>query len=157
MNNLAYTVEDTIFDILQRTGPCSLDVVVQQLLPYDWNEIFAAVDRMSRDGRIVLRRAPESSEYHLSLPLSYPAHTEGVRVTSLPVRFCVGCGYLCDEIHPEDGETQWIDAHQYLTKYQLRWSTLNRIDDACPHCARVLACAHHRAPTKTAKAATAAL
>ncbi|NJN36210.1 MAG: hypothetical protein HC794_03070 [Nitrospiraceae bacterium] len=50
-----------------------------------------------------------------------------------------------------------MDAHQYLTKYRLYWNALNRIEDACPHCARVLARAHHRAPTETTKAATAAL
>ncbi|NJN36211.1 MAG: hypothetical protein HC794_03075 [Nitrospiraceae bacterium] len=55
-----YNLEDTILDVLQRTGPCSLDGIVQQLLLHDWSEVFAAVDRMSRDGRIVLRRDPES-------------------------------------------------------------------------------------------------
>jgi hypothetical protein len=155
MNNLTYTVEDTILDVLQKTGPCSLDDVVQQLLHYDWNEICAAVDRMSRDGRILLRRNPESSGYHLSLPLSHPA--QAIRITAIPVRFCVGCGYLCDEIRPEGEQPQWMDAHQYLSKYRLSWSILARIDDACPHCARVLACARHRAPAVTAETANAAL
>ena len=156
MQTLARTVDDTIFDVLQRTSPCSLDNIVQQVLHHDWNEIFAAVDQMSRDGRIVLRRAPGPSGYLLSLPLSQSAHAEGVRITSLPVRFCVGCGYLCDEIDPEGGETQWMDAHQYLAKYRLYWGLLARIEDACPHCARVLACGYHRASTDAAPAATAA-
>jgi hypothetical protein len=155
MTTLAYTVEDTILDVLQRTGPCSLDGVVQQLLHHDWSEVFAAVDRMSRDGRIVLRRDPESSGYRLSLPLSHPAHA--IRITSIPVRFCVGCGYLCDDILPEGGQAQWMDAHQFLTKYRLYWSVLDRIEDACPPCARVLACAYRRAPTEPDKAASAAL
>ena len=155
MNTLTYTVEETILDVLQRSGPCNLDGIVQQLLHHDWSEVFSAVDRMSRDGRIVLRRDPESARYHLSLPLSHPAHA--IRITSIPVRFCVGCGYLCDDILPEGGQAQWMDAHQYLTKYRLYWSLLDRIEDACPHCARVLACANRRAPTETAKAAPAAL
>lgn len=150
-----YNLEDTILDVLVRTGPCSLDGIVQQLLHHDWGEVFSAVDRMSRDGRLVLRRDPESSGYHLSLPLSQPA--QPIRITSPAVRFCVGCGCLCDEIHPEGGETQWMDAHHYVTKYRLSWSALNRIDDTCPHCARVLACGYHRAATETAPAATAAL
>jgi hypothetical protein len=154
MKTTTYTVEDAILDILQRTGPCSLDNVAQQLLHHDWSEVFPAVDRMSREGLIVLRRDPETLEYHLSLPLSNPAHA--IRIMSIPVRFCVGCGYLCDEIHPEGGEAQWMDAHQFLAKYRLYWSLLARIDDACPHCARVLACAHRRVPTETAKAATVA-
>lgn len=144
MKTPTYTVEDSIFDVLQRTGPCSLDNIAQQLLHHDWSEVFAAVDRMSREGRIVLRRNPESSGYRLSLPLS-------------PVRFCVGCGYLCDEIRLEGGQGQWMDAHQYLAKYRLHWSDLDRTDDACPHCARVLACARYRAPAATARAVTAAL
>ena len=152
MNTLTHTVEETILDILQRSGPCSLDDVVQQLLHHDWSEIFAAVDRMSRDGRILLRRNPESSGYHLSLPLSHPA--QAIRITAIPVRFCVGCGYLCDEIDPENGEAQWMDAHQYVTKYRLSWSLLDRIDDTCPHCARVLACGYHRTATEGATAAS---
>lgn len=151
MKTLTHTVDDTILDVLQKTGPCSLDNVAQQLLHHDWSEVFAAVDRMSRDGLIVLHRDPESSGYHLSLPLSPPALA--VRITSLPVRFCVGCGYLCDEILPEGGHGQWMDARHYLTKYRLPWSALDRIDDTCPHCARVLACGSRRAPAETATSA----
>lgn len=59
----------------------------------------------------------------------------------IAVRFCVECGYFCDAIQPERGKTQWIDAHAYLIKYGLRWEDLDRTDDACQPCARVLACA----------------
>jgi hypothetical protein len=156
MKSTTYNLEDTILNVLQRTGPSSLDGIVQQLLHHDWGEVFSAVDQMSRDGRLVLRRVPGSSGYHLSLPLSHPAQTEAVRITSLPVRFCVGCGYLCDEIHPEGGETQWMDASRYLTKYRLRWSALDRIEDTCPHCARVLACGYHRTSTEAACAENSA-
>ena len=62
-------------------------------------------------------------------------------MTLVRARFCVGCGYLCDEIHPEGGHAQWMDAHRYLTKYGFHWDDLDRDDDACPFCARVLACA----------------
>lgn len=150
------TIEQTILKVLDRDAPCWLNDLLQQLPHRQWNEIFAAVDQMSRDGRLVLRRVPGSPGYHLSLPLSPPAQTEGVRITSLPVRFCVGCGYLCDEIHPEGGETQWMDAHQYLTKYRLRWSALNRIDDTCPHCARVLACGYQHTSADASCAETSA-
>lgn len=155
MHTQTYSVEDTILDVLQKTGPCSLDDVVQQLLHHDWSEVFTAVDQMSRDGRVVLRRDRETSGYHLSLPLSNPAHA--TRITSTPVRFCVGCGYLCDESGPESEQAQWIDAHSYLTKYRLHWSALNRIEDACPHCARVMACGHHRSSAQGTQAPTAAL
>ena len=154
MKTLSYTVQDTILDLLQRTGPCSLDDVVQQLLHHDWSEVFTAVDQMSRDGRVVLRRDRETSGYHLSLPLSNPAHA--IRITSIPVRFCVGCGYLCDESSPEGEQAQWMDAHSYLTKYRLYWSLLARIEDTCPHCARVLACGYQHTSTEASCAETSA-
>ena len=55
------------------------------------------------------------------------------------VRFCVGCGYVCDEIRPAGGQSQWIDAHSFVMKYGFRWEDLGRIDDACPPCSRVFA------------------
>lgn len=58
-----------------------------------------------------------------------------------PVRFCVGCGYLCDEPQPESGNAQWIDAHRFLMKYGYHWDDLDRTDDACPGCARLFAIA----------------
>lgn len=152
--NDTITIEETILEVLERNAPCLLDDLLRQLPHRQWNEVFAAVDQMSREGGLVLRRVPGSSGYHLSLPLSRPAHTEGIRITSIAVRFCVGCGHLCDEIRPEGGETQWMDAHQYLTKYRLGWSALDRIDDTCPHCARVLACGYQRSSTEAACAET---
>lgn len=62
----------------------------------------------------------------------------------IPVRFCVGCGYLCDEIEPGYGQTQWMDAHRYLTKYGLLWGDLDRTDNACPPCSRVFQAAAHQ-------------
>ncbi|MDH4343552.1 MAG: hypothetical protein OEV71_10675 [Nitrospira sp.] len=69
-----------------------------------------------------------------------------MRVKPLRVRFCVGCGYLADAIQAEDGETLWTDANHYLKKYGLAWNELERRDDSCPACARVLACAYSRIP-----------
>jgi hypothetical protein len=62
-------------------------------------------------------------------------------MNAISVRFCVGCGYLCDEIHPEGRQPLWIDGHTYVMKYGVRWSDLDRRDDACPNCARVFAIA----------------
>jgi len=64
---------------------------------------------------------------------------------AISVRFCVGCGYLCDEIHPEGGQPLWIDGHTYVMKYGVSWSDLDRRDHACPHCARVFAIAQRGA------------
>ena len=40
-------------------------------------------------------------------------------MTHIPLRLCVGCGRVFDEIQPKDGQPQWMDAHAYLTKYGL--------------------------------------
>ena len=80
MNRLTDCVEDIIVEVLQRTGPCSLDDLVKQL-PYqshEWNEIFAAVDHMSRNRRIVLRRA-SGSVYQLTLSLQQTETMEAYR------------------------------------------------------------------------------
>ena len=50
-------IEEAIVERLQKGGPCCLDDVVLQLSPvYSWGEVFLAVDRMSRDGRLLLRQ-----------------------------------------------------------------------------------------------------
>lgn len=137
-------IEDEVRDFLKQTGPCTIDKVFEALSHHNWNMVFSAVDTMSRDGRIVLRRLAESA-YQLSLPAS--GHTIGhVRVKRLLVRFCVGCGYLCDEIHPDTGVAKWVEARHYLTRYAFSWSQLNRIDSTCPACARVLACVRNVRP-----------
>ena len=57
----------------------------------------------------------------------------------IQLRFCAGCGQVFDEIQPKDGQPQWMDVHAYLTKYGFHWEDLDRMDDACPPCARVFA------------------
>jgi hypothetical protein len=63
------TAEERIIEILQSTGPCSLDDVVRFLDSHlSWSNVFVAVDQMSRDGRVVLRRLGNST-YQIALPL----------------------------------------------------------------------------------------
>jgi hypothetical protein len=132
-------IEDEVRDVLKQSGPCTIDEVIAALSHHNWNMVFSAVNTMSRDGRIVLRRLTESV-CQLSLPTS--GHTIGyVLVKRLHVRFCVGCGYLYDEIHPDSAVGEWVEARHFLTKYAFSWGQLNRIDSTCPGCARVLACA----------------
>ena len=78
-------------------------------------------------------------------------------MNAISVRFCVGCGYLCDEIHPEGGQPLWIDGHTYVMKYGVCWSDLDRRDDACPNCARVLAILHDPVPIPLLKAVICAV
>ena len=47
-------LEEAIAEKLQKGGPCCLDDVVTYLPNFSWGEVFLAVDRMSRDGRLSL-------------------------------------------------------------------------------------------------------
>ena len=67
------SAEEIVIDMLQRTGPCDLDNLALQLPNFSWGEVFAAVDRMSRDGRLVIRRQwllrrLGNSSYQITLP-----------------------------------------------------------------------------------------
>jgi hypothetical protein len=59
-------IEDAIVKWLQQSGPCSLDDVVTHLSSFSSGEIFIAVDRMSRDGRVLLHQRGYST-YQLAL------------------------------------------------------------------------------------------
>ena len=68
-------IEEALVTELQDRGACRLDDLVTQLPNYSWNEIFIAVDRMSRDGRVAIRRMA-SSGYEVSLSSMKPVHME---------------------------------------------------------------------------------
>ena len=59
-------LEETIRETLQKTGPCCLDDLVHSHPHFSWGEVFLTVDRMSRDGRLLLRRLG-SSTYQINL------------------------------------------------------------------------------------------
>ena len=52
--NTMLPLEEAIVERLQKGGPCCLDDVVTYLPNSSWEEIFLAVDRMSRNGRLSL-------------------------------------------------------------------------------------------------------
>jgi len=62
-------VKSAILEALERRGPCSLDALYQALSDYSWNQVFAAVDRLSRNGRLSLRR-PGRFDYLVSIGMS---------------------------------------------------------------------------------------
>lgn len=66
------SLEEAITNFLQKRGPCYLDDLTLQLSEYSWNELFVALDHMSRKGRVTLRRYPKSG-YHISLPSQRPS------------------------------------------------------------------------------------
>jgi hypothetical protein len=61
------SVEEAVLDVLQRTGPCGLDDLVVQLPNFTWSRVFTAVDRMSRNGRVLLD-CHACSIYSVTLP-----------------------------------------------------------------------------------------
>jgi hypothetical protein len=52
---------------LARGGTCTLEELNERLsFSYSWTQVFAAVDRLNREGTVTLQR-PDSSDYILSL------------------------------------------------------------------------------------------
>jgi hypothetical protein len=59
-------LEEAIIETLQRSGPCCLDDIVAYHPNFSWGEVFLAVDRMSRDGRVSLLQLGYST-YQITL------------------------------------------------------------------------------------------
>ncbi len=76
-------LEAAIVEKLQNDGPCCLDDVVTHLSSFSWGEIFMAVDRMSRDGRLLLHQRRYSTyQIALVLPNSLQHKSEGNTIKS---------------------------------------------------------------------------
>jgi hypothetical protein len=69
--------EEAVIEMLQRTGPCCVDDIVRHL-HLSWSEAFVAVDRMSRDRRVLLRQVGYST-YQVTLPAQLAAPRSPVR------------------------------------------------------------------------------
>ena len=76
-------IEEAINETLRGSGPCCLDDVVTSLPNFSWGEVFIAVDRMSRDGRLLLRQLGGSTyqielrSFACSSSASQPGQTTG--------------------------------------------------------------------------------
>ena len=67
-------IEEAVVETLQRSGPCCLGDVVAYLPNFSWGEVFLAVDRMSRDGRVSLLQLG-CSTYQITLRAQFaPRH-----------------------------------------------------------------------------------
>ena len=53
----AYSIESDIQQQLARAGTCSLDDLAALLPVYSWGQVFAAVDRLTREGTVTLKHA----------------------------------------------------------------------------------------------------
>jgi hypothetical protein len=76
------SVDSVIYHEVTRLVSCPLDELAQQLPAYSWAQVFAAVDRLSRQGTLRLSRTSRFG-YVLSVcsnpPLSSIRETEGTR------------------------------------------------------------------------------
>lgn len=61
------TVEDQVIDVLHRTQMCDLEEVTRQCINLTWNQVFLAVDRLSRSGKILLKTGKRGT-YAVTLP-----------------------------------------------------------------------------------------
>jgi len=59
-------VEEAIIEQLRLRGPCCLDDVATYLPDFSWAQVFLAVDRMSRNGKLLYYRLG-SSAYQIAL------------------------------------------------------------------------------------------
>jgi len=70
-------IESEILDELRLEGPCNMDDLVRRLPSYTWNQIFAVLDRMSRQGKIHIQ-CKRRFEYEVSAPiLPVPGDRDG--------------------------------------------------------------------------------
>ena len=47
-------VEDQVIDVVQRAHDCDLEEIMRQCSNLTWNQVFFAVDRLSRRGELLL-------------------------------------------------------------------------------------------------------
>jgi hypothetical protein len=59
-------LESAIRQVLVQVGICTLEELNERLPYASWNQMFAVVDRLTREGTVILQR-PGSSDYLLSL------------------------------------------------------------------------------------------
>ena len=73
----AYAIESAIHQQLARHGTCSLDELADLLPGYSWAQVFAAVDRLTREDTVSLQHLGPF-HYLLSLAPRQPVETSRV-------------------------------------------------------------------------------
>jgi len=69
-------LETAILDELQQEGPCKMDELLQRLPSYTWNQVFAVLDRLSRQGKLVIQ-CKRRFEYEVSVPQAFQPLVHG--------------------------------------------------------------------------------
>ena len=62
------TVEDQVIDIVHRAHTCDLEEVTRTCTKLTWNQVFLAVDRLSRSGEIIMLMPRGRGIYTLAFP-----------------------------------------------------------------------------------------
>jgi len=76
----ASSLESAIQRQLRERGRCSLDELIFLLPGYSWGQVFAAVDRLTRNGTVTLKQFPPF-RYILSLAHHRSAGTDQAKIT----------------------------------------------------------------------------
>jgi hypothetical protein len=66
------TVEDLVIDIVHRAYGCDLEEVTRQCTNLTWNQVFLAVDHLSRSGEVKL--VPKGRGMYM---VTYPPRQDG--------------------------------------------------------------------------------
>ncbi len=62
----AQEIDQAIIQELKTFGVCQVEDVVERLTGFTWNQVFAAIDRLSRNGTVVLQH-PGRFGYEISM------------------------------------------------------------------------------------------
>lgn len=54
--SLSVSTVERILDVIRRTGGCEIEDLLKECPDLTWNQVFLALDRLSRDGRVRLMR-----------------------------------------------------------------------------------------------------
>lgn len=62
----AQDIDQAIIHDLTAHGACQVEDMVERLEGFTWNQVFSAIDRLSRDGTLALHR-PARFSYEISI------------------------------------------------------------------------------------------
>ncbi len=62
----AQQIDQAIIQELKTVGACQVEDVAEKLTGFTWNQVFAAIDRLSRNGTVALQR-PGRFGYEVSI------------------------------------------------------------------------------------------
>ena len=63
----AQDIDQAIVHDLMAHGTCQVEDMVERLAGFTWNQVFSAIDRLSRNGTLALQR-PARFGYEISIP-----------------------------------------------------------------------------------------